>query len=103
MGGTTVIDAFWKNVDECMDAVEQASTVDEVITILKRHFQPSAGEAFFGGSGGDRQMYEALMTAGWTILWSEADYWFVAQDKQGNLLTYTEGDVSRGDGRPAGH
>lgn len=97
-----MLDEFWANVDECLDAVEKAETVDEVIAILNRHFLPSAGEAFFGGSGGDRQMYEALQTAGWTIVWSEADYWFVARDKHGDLLTYTEGDVSRGDGRGTG-
>lgn len=97
-----MLDAFWANVNDCVDAVEKADSVDEVITILNRHFDPSSGEAFFGGSGGDRQLYEALRTAGWTIVWAEADYWFVARDRHGDLLTYTEGDVDRGDGRAAG-
>lgn len=96
------MDPFWENVDQCIDAVEKAASVDEVITVLNRHFEPSAEEAFFGGSGGDRQMYEALETAGWTIVWAEAEYWFVARDRHGDLLTYTEGDVSRGDHRPTG-
>ncbi|ORW08054.1 MULTISPECIES: hypothetical protein [Mycolicibacter] len=95
------MDEFWANVDACLDAVEMASTVDEVMSILNHHFLPSSGEAFFGGSGGDRQLIHALREAGWRIVWAEADYYFVASDKNGDLLTYAEGDVERGDSRPA--
>jgi hypothetical protein len=91
------MDAFWANVDAALDAVQKANTVDEVITILNKHFEPSSWEAFFGGSGGDRQLITALRAAGWKIVWAEADYYFVAQDKNGQLLTYAEGDVCRGD------
>lgn len=90
-------DAFWKNVDNSLDRIATATTVDEVIDTLNDHFEKSSGDAFFGGSGGDRQLYETLMAAGWTIVWSEAVYYFAAKDTAGNVLTYVEGDVYRGD------
>ncbi|MUL61245.1 hypothetical protein B5P44_01585 [Mycobacterium sp. CBMA 213] len=88
---------FWANVNASLDAIERARTVDEVINILNSYFAPSSGEAFFAGSGGDRQLMEALLEAGWTIPWDQGDIYFVARDPSGNLLTYTEGDVDRGD------
>ncbi|MCV6988679.1 hypothetical protein H7I87_00400 [Mycobacterium timonense] len=98
-GGTAPVDTFWANVDECVDAITTARTVEEVISILNRHFEPSSGAAFFGGSGGDRQLMSALREAGWAIVWAEAVYYFVAKDPAGDLLTYIEGDVYRGDAR----
>ncbi|WP_269089270.1 hypothetical protein [Mycobacterium avium] len=41
----------------------------------------------------------ALREAGWAIVWAEAVYYFVAKDPAGDLLTYIEGDVYRGDAR----
>ncbi|WP_128645006.1 hypothetical protein [Rhodococcus sp. BS-15] len=92
-------DAFWKNVDASLDRIGTATTVDEVIDSLNEHFEKSSGDAFFGGSGGDRQLYEALIDAGWT--WSDAVYHFAAKDKAGKVLTYVEGDVYRGDQKPS--
>lgn len=93
------MDKFWAGVDACIDKIATARTVDEVITILNHYFPPSSGDAFFGGSGGDRQVIDALRAAGWTIVWAEAVYYFVAKDHAGDLLTYIEGDVYRGDAR----
>ncbi|MFT7021357.1 MAG: hypothetical protein ACJA07_000434 [Rhodococcus sp. (in: high G+C Gram-positive bacteria)] len=90
-------DAFWKNVDNSLNQIATATTVNAVIDTLNEHFEKSSGDAFFGGSGGDRQLYETLMAAGWTIVWSEAVYYFAAKDTAGNVLTYVEGDVYRGD------
>lgn len=98
------VDTFWTTVDACLDEIESALTVDEVITTLNRHFaddlaQLGCGDAFFPGSGGDRQLRDALRTAGWTVVWSEAPYFYVARDVDGELMTYIEGDVYRGDQR----
>lgn len=92
-------DAFWDNVKRCADELKKAQSVDGVITTLNAHFPPSATEAFYGGSGGDNDFYEILDEAGWTILWADADYYFAAQAPDGSVLTYIEGDVTRGDQR----
>lgn len=91
------MNSFWRNVDNCLDKVEKAVTVDGVMRILNHHFEPSSAEAFIGGSGGDRQVIDALRNAGWSFVWIEADYYFAARDKHGDILTYVEGDVYRGD------
>jgi hypothetical protein len=93
------LDAFWDDVDRALDEVESASTVAAVIDILNSRFSPSSGDAFFPGSGGDRQLFDALRIAGWKLVWAEADYFYVARDLHGNLLTYIEGDVYAGDRR----
>ncbi|MCI2958238.1 hypothetical protein MN032_11065 [Agromyces atrinae] len=56
--------------------------------------------AFFPGSGGDRSLYSALRVAGWSLVQSEASYYFVAQHAiSGKFLTYIEGDVLPGEAR----
>lgn len=93
------MDKFWRDVDACCDKITASRTVDEVIGILNQFFTPSSGDAFFAGSGGDRQVIDALRAAGWAIVWAGAVYYFVAKDHAGDLLTYIEGDVYRGDAR----
>jgi hypothetical protein len=93
-------DPFWVNVDACLDSLATARTSDAVISILSNHFpERSAGDAFFGGSGGDRQLWDSLKLAGWTKVWAEASYHYVAKSSAGELITYIEGDVYRGDRR----
>ena len=93
-------DPFWDNVDKCLAALQSADTVDAVIAVLSHHFDPSSGEAFFGGSGGDTQVIDVLRESpNWTILWADAPYHFAAADSAGDALTYIEGDVYRGDDR----
>ena len=92
-------DTFWTNVDQCLDLLEWAQTADAVISILNEHFLVSAGDAFFGGSGGDRSLLSSLEKAGWRTIWTEAHYYYVAQNDAGEVITYIEGDVYRGDRR----
>ena len=99
-----MIQAFWESIGNALDEIEKASSVDQVIDVLDRYFaedwsHASAGDAYFPGSGGDRQLNEALRNAGWTIVWAEAPYYYVARARSGQLLTYIEGDVYRGDRR----
>lgn len=93
------MDTFWTEVGTCLDELETASTADAVIDGLNAHFSPSCGDAFIGGSGGDRQLLDSLRVAGWKIIWSEAPYYYLVRNASGELLTYIEGDVYRGDRR----
>lgn len=71
-----------------------------MIVVLNEHFPGKyCGHAFFPGSGGDRQLLDDLKEAGFKVAWMEAPYYYVARDVDGNLLTYIEGDVYRGDAR----
>lgn len=91
-----VLDDFWANSDAALDACGRADTVGEVIDALNAYFTPSSGEAFFGGSGGDRQLIHELDSSrGWELFDIEADYYFKARDRNGDVLEYCEGDVSR--------
>ena len=49
---TYPLDDFWANVDAALNRCAEATIVEDVITILNEHFNPSSGAAFFGGSGG---------------------------------------------------
>lgn len=101
------MDTFWAEVNTCLDELETARTADAVIDGLNAHFfpnpgdpdSPGCGDAFFPGSGGDRTLLESLSAAGWTVVWAEAPYFYVARNAGGELLTYIEGDVYRGDHR----
>lgn len=91
-------DSYWANYEKCLDRIkEDGRTVDDVIRILKEHYEPSAGEAFFP-DGADRTLLGTLTwdRSDWTIVWSEAHYFYAIRDSEGNGFTYTEGDVSRG-------
>lgn len=60
----------------------------------------TADQAFFAGSGGDRSLSLALSRAGWLATWAEASYyWIITHRTTGEVLTYIEGDVLRGDAR----
>lgn len=87
---------FWENCDEALNKCAAATTVNGVIDALNEYFDPSSGDAFFGGSGGDRQLIEALYEApGWTVYDVKANYHFKARDSHGAALEYIEGDVIR--------
>ncbi len=101
------MDEFWAGVDRMLDRIEQEKpdTFAKVAAILQG--MPAGTEprapytrAFFPGSGGDRQLIEALNVAGWRRVWSEASYSYEARHRvTGHLLTYTEGDVDPGAAR----
>lgn len=95
---------FWATADTCLDELENAKTADAVIDTLNKHFPPGESmdanaSAFFPASGGDRQLMDSLFVAGWTLAWSQAPYFYVVRNGNGELLTYIEGDVYRGDRR----
>lgn len=96
---------FWQRIDRALDriATEKPTTFDGVKAILDEDGNPdgteAAGAAFFAGSGGDRQLREALRDAGWRTVWAEASYYYTMVSPTGDLLTYTEGDVDRGGAR----
>lgn len=105
---------FWQQIDHQLDRIkrDKPSTFDEIRAILLdpsyvditaeinrnfvRHFGPDA--AFFAGSGGDRTLFSTLYAAGWQPLEHEAAYYYAVQHPTTHeIITYTEGDVERGD------
>jgi len=87
---------FWAEIDAQIAQVRQATTVDEVLAACPPEPGTSVGAGWFGGSGGDEQIIDAL-GAGWKIVRYEAPYYWVAQDRNGDYLAYTEGDLDKGD------
>jgi hypothetical protein len=85
---------FWDNINTQLAELRTARTADDVIRILD---PPSSGDAFFAGSGGGDTVEEALGEAGWQVTWSEAHYYYVMRAPNGDMITYVEGDVYRGD------
>lgn len=94
-------DTYWANYEDCLDVIvtRRGGTVEGVINVCNEHYPPSSGDAFFPG-GADRDLLGTLEErGGWRIVWSEASYFWVAQDRNGDRLTYIEGDIQRGDHR----
>lgn len=104
---------FWAQIDHQLariaeqkpgtfDAVRQIlldDAYDQVVTENNRngvrHFDDDS--AFFAGSGGDATLFGALLDAGWRVTAYDADYFYVlAHELTGEVLTYIEGDVERG-------
>lgn len=99
-------DNFWAAITAQLNEIKTARTADDVIGILNRYGSPSAGDAFFAGSGGDDCLWDALDDAGWEQVWSslkpgEGHCFYVMRAPYGDLPTYIEGDVYRGDTRPS--
>jgi hypothetical protein len=92
-----IIMDFWDIIAAQLAELRNAATADDVIRILGGAEGASAGDAFFGGSGGDDSMMEALGEAGWVTTWAEASYYYVMRAPNGDVITYCEGDVYRGD------
>jgi hypothetical protein len=89
-------DSFWTAIEAQCKEMAKAKSAGEVVAILNRYGSPSAGDAFFAGSGG-YSMHECLSDAGWTTTWIAADYYWVMRAPDGSLLSYIEGDVQLGD------
>lgn len=94
-------DPFWDHIDEQLKKVMAATTVDEVLAACPPVMfdgSPNPGsDGFFEGSGGDTSMLDALDAApGWVIETFKAEYYFCMRDPQGDLLSYVEGDLYRG-------
>jgi hypothetical protein len=93
------MDSFWAAIDAQLAQLEQAKTADDVLRILANGQGPDRG--FFGGSGGDGSVYEALSEAGWSVAWFEAGYyWAMRQPDNRGGITYVEGDIMRGVQKP---
>ncbi|MFJ9234397.1 hypothetical protein ACIRJ3_05355 [Streptomyces anulatus] len=83
-------------IDAQLKELESAKGADDVIRILGGS---GSGEAHFAGSGGDGTVRASLFTAGWELVWQEADYFWVMKASDGSMITYIEGDIYRGDKR----
>lgn len=97
-------DTFWHVIDQQCDELRTAGTADDVVRILSKERNPYghesiAGDGFFAGSGGDRTVWAQLRAAGWSLRWSEASYYWCAEAPNGDVITYVEGDIYRGDKR----
>lgn len=94
---------FWQNVDAQLDHIEKVkpNTAWHVIQIMNEYrtdYGMSSGEAFFEGSGGDRQLLGSLIKSGWHLDEMEAVYYYTAKHPStGEIITYVEGDVFAGD------
>lgn len=96
---------FWNSINKALDAIreDKPATFNDVRDILHTYGDPDHvgrfgdDAAFFGGSGGDRTLLEALRKAGWHVVWSESSYYYAVFHQDSNeLLSYIEGDVERG-------
>ncbi len=92
---------FWAAVEQQCTELRTAKTADDVLRILSPERNPdgrdsASGQGFFAGSGGDTSLEEVLDEAGWRHVWRKADYYWVMQGPTGDVITYVEGDVYRG-------
>jgi hypothetical protein len=87
--------AFWATVDASLEELKKAKTANAVVRVLNKHFNKSSGDAFFAGSGGDGSVLSSLTSAGWTVVWYRAHYYWAAQSPEdnGGYIEYVEGDV----------
>lgn len=90
------MNTFWKIIDAQLDTIEdmKPDTFEGIRQIMPTAPGESAAPAFFGGSGGDRNLWSALSVAGWVRTWSEASYHYKAMHPAtGERITYCEGDI----------
>lgn len=101
---------FWTAVKQQLAELRTASTADDVMRILGPDRNPyridnpswdgmdGAAEGFFAGSGGGDTVDEALYSAGWRYLGGTGIH-YAMRAPGGDVITYCEGDVYRGDRR----
>lgn len=95
---------FWAVVDAQLTELRGAKSADDVLRILSHERNPygeesSTADGFFAGGGGDGSVLESLTDAGWEIRWQKAGYYWAATAPNGDVITYVEGDIYRGDRR----
>ena len=94
---------YWDGIEAGLVRIgsEKPDTFDGVKAILDTlpGGEVSSGDAFFGG--GDLSLSDALYDEGWRYVWSEASCHWCMRSPVGELLTYVEGDVYRGDNMAA--
>ncbi|WP_030895449.1 hypothetical protein [Streptomyces sp. NRRL F-5053] len=86
---------FWAAIEEQIRELRSAQTADDVLRILDNGQGPDRG--FFGGSGGDESVADALYAAGWELAWAESSIYYTMRAPDGSMITYIEGDIQRGD------
>lgn len=98
---------FWDLVEAQTNELRSAKSADDVMRILSKERNPygpdwdgSAGEGFFV-SGLEETFEDALTEAGWEPVWAESELYYALKAPNGDLITYCEGDVDRGDKRAA--
>lgn len=89
---------FRSTVDALLVKLCAAKTVDEVMVICAKEPEISAGEGFWIADGD--AMLGALYNAGWQCVEYRAVYHWCLRAPDGSLLTYTEGDLDRGNNLP---
>lgn len=89
------MDPYWAAIDHELELIKTATTAAEVVAILNEHdpLGKSAGDAFFGGSGGDNPLDDSLTEAGWKFANCWASYHWKMQAPNGDVIEYVEGDV----------
>jgi hypothetical protein len=85
------LDSFWAAIEQQLAAAQSARSAADVLRIFASPGHNSPG--FFGGSGGDDALDDALYAAGWTYAWSEASYHWAMRAPDGSGITYVEGDI----------
>jgi len=90
------MDEFWKAIDTQLELLKKAKSADDVLAILPRIPGTSSGDGFFAGGGGDGDVASSLSEAGWTMARYKAHYYWCMQAPNGDLITYVEGDIYRG-------
>lgn len=85
---------FWQAVDDFLAQAAHTDSAPGLIALANTYWDPSSGDAFFAGSGGDGQLIDVLGLAnGWTLNTTHADYWFTATAADGTRIEYVEGDI----------
>lgn len=94
---------FWDHIASQLQQLETAQTADDVCRILSKANNPNGDacevgecDAFFAGSGGDYTPRSSLVKAGWRTIQAEASYYYAMQAPNGDVITYCEGDICRG-------
>lgn len=94
------LDRFWLHIAAQLESLRAAESADDVLRICPPAPGVSVGDGWFGGSGGDDSVLDALYDAGWRAVWIEADYHYAMRSRAtGDVITYCEGDIYRGDSR----
>ena len=90
------LDPFWAAIDHQIERLTHATTVDQVLEICPQIPGTSSGDGFFAGGGGDASVLDALHDAGWETVQIRAWYYWCMRAPTGELLSYVEGDLYRG-------
>lgn len=95
------LDAYWAKYDDTLKRVREEKPADlaALKVILDSFSAPSSGVAFFP-NGADDQLDDALIDAGWSINYIEADYLWQAKSPTGERIHFVEGDIHEGRWEP---